>query len=60
MRLFRRKDKSDAEPAQCPYCREPLPDGATKCMMCGSSLPIGSTPQQEEAASIDEVVRPGS
>jgi hypothetical protein len=50
MRLFRRKVNSDAETDQCPYCREPLPYGATKCMMCGSALPRPATPRQGDTA----------
>ena len=39
MRFFRRKPTSEEQRERCPYCREPVPEGAVDCMMCGATLP---------------------
>jgi zinc-ribbon domain len=38
MRLFRRKRSDDETEERCPQCSEPVPEGATQCMMCGVDL----------------------
>ena len=38
MRLFGRKPIDDEVEERCPHCGEPVPDGATQCMMCGVDL----------------------
>lgn len=49
MRFFRREPTKDDEPKRCPHCREPVPDGAVECMMCGGSLePLRGEPRSEE------------
>jgi hypothetical protein len=48
MRFFRRKTTTESESERCPFCREPVPDGAIECMMCGATLPR-SEAQGEEA-----------
>jgi hypothetical protein len=49
MGLFTRKRSEDEVEERCPHCREPLPEGAVKCVMCGVDLrPLqerGATPQ---------------
>jgi hypothetical protein len=49
MGLFGRKRSEDEVEERCPHCREPLPEGAEKCVMCGIDLrPLqgwASTPQ---------------
>jgi predicted amidophosphoribosyltransferase len=55
MRLFRRKPTNELEAERCPYCREPLPDDATKCMMCGASLPQAAL---EDVTQLAEAERP--
>lgn len=41
MGLFRRKPKkAEAFVTKlCPYCKEPLRNSATTCVMCGTDLP---------------------
>jgi hypothetical protein len=42
MGLFRRKRSEDEVEERCPNCREPLPEGALECVMCGIDLrPLG-------------------
>jgi hypothetical protein len=38
MRLFGRKRRRDDVESRCPHCREPLPEGAEMCVMCGIGL----------------------
>jgi predicted amidophosphoribosyltransferase len=38
MRFFRRKHSDHDETGRCPRCREPVPEGAAECMMCGLPL----------------------
>jgi zinc ribbon protein len=38
MRLFGRKRSEDEIEERCPYCGEPVPEGAVDCMMCGAAL----------------------
>jgi hypothetical protein len=59
MGLFRRKDTSESEAERCPYCREPVPDGAVECMMCGAALPARAVPNDEETEPA-EASRPGA
>jgi hypothetical protein len=50
MRFFRRKRSSDDETERCPRCREPVPEGAAECMMCGLPLePFRAALSNEEA-----------
>ena len=37
MGLFTRKAEEPA-PKRCPYCLEPVPEGARECTMCGRKL----------------------
>jgi predicted amidophosphoribosyltransferase len=53
MRIFRPKPTSELEGERCPYCREPVPDGAAECMMCGAALPQ-SHAEGEEAGQRPE------
>jgi zinc-ribbon domain len=49
MRFLRRKSTKDDEPERCPNCREPVPDGAIECMMCGATLEsLRPMPRSEE------------
>lgn len=48
MGLFGRKRSQEEVEERCPHCREPLPEGAVKCLMCGIDLrPL----REREAAS---------
>jgi zinc-ribbon domain len=38
MRLFGRGRSNDGIEERCPHCREPVPEGAVACMMCGVDL----------------------
>lgn len=38
MRLFARKRSDDEVEVRCPQCREPVPEDATVCVMCGADL----------------------
>lgn len=38
MRLFGRKRSDDEVEERCPHCREPVPDEALECRMCGADL----------------------
>jgi hypothetical protein len=38
MGLFRRKQREERFDERCPNCREPVPEGAIKCTMCGIDL----------------------
>jgi hypothetical protein len=38
MRLFGRKRSEDRNEERCPYCGEPIPEGAADCMMCGAAI----------------------
>ena len=50
MGIFRRKTSGDDDAERCPRCRERLPDGAVKCMMCGVALePLRGAPRTDEA-----------
>jgi predicted amidophosphoribosyltransferase len=50
MRFFGRKRSNHDETERCPRCREPVPDGATECMMCGLPLePFRAALSSEEA-----------
>jgi hypothetical protein len=40
MRFFRRKRGDHDETERCPRCREPVPEGAAECMMCGLPLEL--------------------
>ena len=52
MRLFGRKPTEDELEERCPHCGEPVPDGATRCMMCGIDLrPLREMPRSEELNS---------
>jgi hypothetical protein len=53
MRLFGRKAMSEDEPERCPFCREPLPDGAAECVMCGSRLPHQATSKGRPAEPVE-------
>jgi hypothetical protein len=50
MRFFRRKRSDDDEPERCPRCREPVPDGAAECMMCGLDLELFRAALRTEGA----------
>ncbi len=54
MGLFRRKAAQDDvfETKRCPYCREPLPDSAEKCVMCGADLPVATPARDAERAAV--------
>jgi hypothetical protein len=44
MGLFRRKQLHEEDDERCPNCRERVPEGAVKCMMCGLALePVRGT-----------------
>jgi hypothetical protein len=50
MRFFRRKRSDDDETERCPRCREPVPEGAAECLMCGLPLePFRAALSSEEA-----------
>jgi hypothetical protein len=52
MRLFRRNRSDEDEVARCPRCREPVPEGAVECMMCGEALePLREVQSDEDARS---------
>jgi zinc-ribbon domain len=54
MRFFRRKPTTNDEPERCPHCREPLPDGAIECMMCGAALePLRAEPRSRETGALE-------
>jgi hypothetical protein len=58
MRFFRRKPTKDDEPERCPHCREPVPDGAVECKMCGAALePLRPVPRSEET-ELSKATRP--
>ena len=60
MGLFRRKPIGDDQVERCPRCREPLPDGADECMMCGVALdPLRGVQSSEEATVASERRRNG-
>jgi hypothetical protein len=45
MGLFRRKRNDDEVEERCPQCREPVPEGAADCVMCGADLrPLRAAP----------------
>jgi hypothetical protein len=46
MGLFGRKRDDDEEEERCPQCREPVPEGATECRMCGADLRALASPSQ--------------
>ncbi len=48
MGLFGRKRRDDEAEERCPHCREPVPEGAVECMMCGINLrPLRGMPADE-------------
>jgi len=54
MRLFRRKAASDETVERCPSCNEPLPEGATRCAMCGIALePLRGPSRLEDSEPAD-------
>jgi hypothetical protein len=55
MGLFRRKSPHpELEVERCPRCREPVPEEAAVCNMCGLPLEARTAPVEEELAE-----RPG-
>jgi hypothetical protein len=49
MRLFGRKRSEDENEERCPYCGEPIPEGAADCMMCGAAInPTAAAPPSAE------------
>jgi hypothetical protein len=60
MRFFRRKPTSEIERERCPYCREPLPEEAVECVMCGATLPRSRAEEEEteERPEQDSNLRP--
>jgi hypothetical protein len=58
MRFFRRKPSTEVEPERCPFCREPVPDGAVECMMCGATLPRAEVEEAGERSEQDPNLRP--
>jgi predicted amidophosphoribosyltransferase len=50
MGLFRRKSAENEvyRTTLCPYCKEPLRDSATTCVMCGKELPQAATAASEQ------------
>jgi hypothetical protein len=55
MGLFRRKSSEQDEPERCPVCREPVPEGAVECKMCGAALalePVRSLEHGERAEGL--------
>ncbi|HEY1274015.1 MAG TPA: hypothetical protein VGF25_03865 [Thermoleophilaceae bacterium] len=59
MGLFRRKAAAEHEEERCPYCREPLPEEASRCLMCGSNLPLRASGERRVPARAVEVARDG-
>jgi zinc-ribbon domain len=55
MRLIGRKHSEDENEERCPYCREPIPEGAAECMMCGAAI----TPTDGAAGSTEDEAPPG-
>jgi hypothetical protein len=52
MRLFGRKRRDDEVQERCPHCREPVPDEAVECKMCGVDLrPLRGVRSSEEFGS---------
>ena len=52
MRLFGRKRSEDETEERCPYCSEPIPEGAADCKMCGAALkptPAAAHSAEDEA-----------
>jgi uncharacterized protein with PIN domain len=57
MGLFGRKRKADEVEERCPHCNEPLPDEATRCMMCGVDLRPLREGAERESRDSDSVLR---
>jgi hypothetical protein len=58
MRFFRRK-RRDEERELGPRCREPVPEGAADCMMCGLPLELFRAARKREEPKAPAVDRPG-
>lgn len=56
MRLFGRKRSEDENEEGCPYCGEPIPEGAADCMMCGAAI----KPTPAAAHSAEDRAPPGA
>ena len=54
MRLFGRKRSEDENEERCPYCGEPIPEGAADCKMCGTAI----KPTPAAAHSAEDERRP--
>ena len=54
MRLFGCKHSEDENEERCPYCSEPIPEGAADCKMCGAAIkptPPGSAQRGRRGAA---------